>query len=235
MASAIAPAGLAVLLAMVAAGCPARHAANRPGREDAPPPREPAVAPAISDTDQAASRAARSLGPAGASVTVYEMSDFQCPFCRRHALVTLPELEREYINTGRIRYVFVNYPITEIHPNAVPAAEIGLCSARQSRFWEVHHLLFERQDAWAPLADPEAALLGIADSAGVDRAALLACLAEPGVRQAVEFEARGSARTGANATPSFYIEGGLLIGAQPIDVWRPILDSILQLRMKSGK
>ena len=86
--------------------------------------------------------AGRSKGAASAPVTVYEMSDFQCPYCRRFALETFPTLEREYIATGKVRWVFVNFPLTSIHPNAVAAAEVALCAAQQGAFWQVHDLLY---------------------------------------------------------------------------------------------
>ena len=197
---------------------------------DAPLP--PAGVAAVADTDGVASRSARTMGSDSAPVTIYEMSDFQCPFCRRHALETLPLLEAEYVRTGKVRYVFINYPITELHPNAVPTAEVALCAARQGKFWELHHLLFESQATWAKLEDPATRLLELAAETGLDRAKTLECLKDPEIRAAVAFEAQGSARAGATATPSFYIEGGLLVGAQPITVFRPILDSIVHARQQ---
>ncbi len=194
------------------------------------PPEAPPGAVTVADTDGVASRAARSMGSDSAPVTIYEMSDFQCPFCRRHALETLPLLEAEYVRTGKVRYVFINFPITELHPNAVPTAELGLCAARQGKFWELHHLLFESQSTWARLEDPAPRLLELAAETGMDQAETVTCLRDPDIRDAVAFEAEGSARSGANATPSFYIEGGLLVGAQPITVFRGILDSIVQVR-----
>ncbi len=176
---------------------------------------------------------ARAKGPEGASVTVYEMSDFQCPFCRRHATEVFPLLEAEYVRAGRVRWVFVNLPLTSIHPNAEPAAELAMCAARAGRFWPVHDLLFRHQAAWAPLANPAPFFLALADSAGVPRATITACLEGGHTRDEVRQDAEGAARTGARSTPSFYIEGGLLRGAQPVEVFRQILDSILEVR--SGK
>ncbi len=190
------------------------------------------AAPTPLPTDTGDSRDARVMGHPDAPVTIYEMSDFQCPFCQRHALETFPILKREYIETGKVRYVFINFPITEIHPNALPAAELGLCAARQRKFWPLHDLLFRTQKSWGPLEKPEDALLGLADSVGMNRQATLACLADSTIASAVEAEAVASARTGATATPSFYIEGGLLVGAQPIEVFRPILDSIIAEKAK---
>ena len=170
--------------------------------------------------------ASRSKGAASAPIVIYEMSDFQCPFCRRHAIETFPALEREYVATGKVRWVFVNMPITEIHPNALPAAELSICAANAGKFWPVHDLLFRHQEAWAPLREAGPFLLSLADSVGMDRTRTLACLQDSTTRRIVQSEAVGAGRAGATSTPTFYIEGGLLVGAQPAEVFRAILDSI---------
>lgn len=195
--------------------------------------RPPKLATALAfpgDTGAADPLASRSMGSAKAPVTVFEMSDFQCPFCRRNALTTFPVLEREYIATGKVRWVFINLPLTQIHPNAEAAAEFGICAARAGKFWRVHDLLYEHQDVWAPLKDPAPFLLSLADSAGLNRKSVLACLQDSTVRRTVEADARAAIRAGATSTPSFYIEGGLLVGAQPVEVFRPILDSIYRAK-----
>ena len=174
--------------------------------------------------------ASRSKGSPTAPIVVYEMSDFQCPFCRRHAIETFPALEKEYVETGKVRWVFVNLPITEIHPNALPAAELSLCAANAGKFWPVHDLLFQHQAVWAPLREAGPFLLSLADSVGMDRKATLACLQDSTTRRTVEAEAVGAGRAGASSTPTFYIEGGLLVGAQPVGVFRTILDSIHQAK-----
>src|SRR5712691_6265389 len=71
--------------------------------------------------------AARSKGRRDAPVTLYEMSDFQCPYCRAFALGTMPLLEQEYITTGRVRLIYINLPLTSVHPNAQVAAQVALC------------------------------------------------------------------------------------------------------------
>src|SRR2546427_3969651 len=90
--------------------------------------------------------AARSKGRRDAPVTVYEMSDFQCPYCRDFTLNTLPALEREYVQPGKVRFVFINLPLTSTHAHAVAAARVAMCAARQNRFWPVHDLLFKRSE-----------------------------------------------------------------------------------------
>ena len=178
--------------------------------------------------------AGRSKGASSAPVTVYEMSDFQCPYCRRFALETFPTLEREYINTRKVRWVFVNFPITEIHPNAAAAAAVAHCAARQGAFWQVHDLLYTHQETWAPLKEPGPFLATLADSAKISRKMLLSCLASSDTRTEIESEAEGSRRAGANSTPSFYIEGGIMSGALPVEVFRRVLDSVVATKRRPG-
>ena len=126
--------------------------------------------------------ATRSKGSPTAPVTVYEMSDFQCPYCRRFALETFRAIEKEYIVPGKVRWVFVNFPLTSIHANAVAAAGTALCAARQGAFWPVHDLLYTHQDTWAPLKEPGPFFLSLADSAGISKPKLLECVKVAGHR-----------------------------------------------------
>jgi protein-disulfide isomerase len=170
--------------------------------------------------------ATRSKGSPTAPVTVYEMSDFQCPYCRSFALETFRALEKEYISPGRVRWVFVNFPLTSIHANAVAAAGTALCAARQGAFWPVHDLLYTHQKVWAPLKEPGPFFLSLADSAGISKPKLLECVKSPATVSEIRFEAEGAERAGASSTPTFYVEGGLLTGAHPLPVFRQVLDSV---------
>ena len=174
--------------------------------------------------------AARTKGTPTAPVTVYEMSDFQCPYCRRFATETFPTIDSAYVATGKVRWVFVNFPLSSVHPNAVAAAVVGLCAAKQGKFWPAHDLLYLHQDVWAPLKEPAAFFLSLADSLGLSKPALLSCVKSPTAQDAVRADAEGAERSGAASTPSFYIEGGLLTGAHPIEVFRQVLDSIYAVK-----
>ena len=171
--------------------------------------------------------ATRAMGSPSAPVTVYEMSDFQCPYCRRFALETFRSLEREYISPGKVRWVFVNFPLTSIHANAVAAAATAVCAARQGAFWPMHDLLYQYQESWAPLKEPGPFFLSLADSAGISKPKLLECVKSPATEAEIRYEAEGAERAGASSTPTFYIEGGLLAGAHPLPLFRQVLDSIL--------
>ena len=173
--------------------------------------------------------AARSRGRATAPVTMYEISDFQCPFCAEFALQTMPALDREYVATGKVRVVFVNFPLP-MHRNSVPASELAMCGARQGKFWPLHDLLFRTQQRWQGLAEPGSFFLGLADSVGANRDSLTSCLREGATRALVRSDAEGAVRSGAHSTPTFYIEGGLVVGAQPVEVFRTVLDSIVRVK-----
>ena len=179
--------------------------------------------------------AARTKGRADAPVVVYEMADFQCPACRVFAVQTMPLIEREYIATGKVRWVYVHFPLMSIHPNAAAAAEVATCAARQGKFWRLHDLLYEYQEEWASLAEPTSYFQALGDSVGLDRARLAACVEGNTARGEVEADAARAVRSGARSTPSFYIEGGLLKGAYPIAVFRQVLDSIYRNKRPAGR
>lgn len=174
----------------------------------------------------------RAKGRGDAPITMYEMSDFQCPFCRSFTLETMPALEREYVATGKLRVVYINLPLPSVHKNAMLAAQAALCAAEQRRFWPMHDELFRHQEAWATLADPRPYFLALGDSAGAGRAPFARCLATDATAAAVQSDAQRARRAGAKSTPTFYIEGGLLEGAAPVTVFRAVLDSIY--RSKTG-
>jgi protein-disulfide isomerase len=179
--------------------------------------------------------AERTKGSASALLTIFEMSDFQCPYCRQQAVETFPLIEKEYIATGKVRWIFLQFPLTQIHPNALPAAEFSMCAARAGKFWPVHDLLFTYQDKWAPLKDPAPFLLSLADSARISRDEMTRCLAGQEMRELVRGEAEGAAQAGVQSTPTVYIEGvGLLRGAAPIEVYRTVLDSLWNERNAAG-
>ena len=174
--------------------------------------------------------AARTKGRADAPVTVFEMSDFQCPFCRGFALETMPALDSEYVRTGKVRFIYVNFPLTQVHRNAQAAAELAVCSARQGKFWPMHDLLFRHQPQWAGLANPASFFLALGDSAGADRTRLARCVTDRAARTEVDADAASSADAGASATPTFYVEKLLVSGAAPLPVFRRLLDSLYQAK-----
>lgn len=175
---------------------------------------------------------ARAKGSPTAPITVYEMSDFQCPFCRRHAIEAFPAIEKEFIKTGKVRWIFVNYPLTSIHPNAVPAASLAMCAAKFDKFWPAHDLLFLHQETWAPLKNPAPFLLSLADSLKLPKAAMTSCLEKQQTVALIKSDADGAVKSGAQSTPTFYVDGALIVGAQPVELFRYVLDSLYRTKKK---
>jgi protein-disulfide isomerase len=187
--------------------------------------RAPAQQPQAAPLDDL--RAERTRGRAGAPVIIYEMSDFECPYCAQFWRETLPAIEHDYIATGKARLIFVNLPLS-IHPNAEPAAELAMCAARQHKFWQMHDLLFRSQDQWAELKEPGPYFLALGDSVGANQSQLQQCLRTKAMRPVVQADFEGSVKSGAISTPTFYIEGQLIVGSQPFGLFKAVLDSIIR-------
>jgi protein-disulfide isomerase len=101
-------------------------------------------------------------GSATAKVTLVEVSDYHCPFCRRQMLQTMPHLLAEYVNTGKVKYVFVDYPIAQLHPDAFLSHEAAACAGDQGKYWQMHDLLFTNSPARdAAQLTTQASMLGL--------------------------------------------------------------------------
>ena len=139
-------------------------------------------------------------GDRNSRLTVIEFSDYQCPFCGQHARDTLPQIERDYVKTGKVKYVFGDLPIEEIHPQAVKAAKAAACAAEQGKYWEMHDQLFKNQRA---LGQGELSLH--AQAVGLEVLPFQRCLFsdkhEGRIRQAREV----AAVLGIRGTPAFVI------------------------------
>lgn len=176
---------------------------------------------------------ARTKGSASAPVTVYEMADFQCPYCGNFFRETFGAIDSLYIRTGKVRWIFINFPIPSIHANAMAAAEFASCAGLQGRFWPAHDMLYRTQDQWEQLKNPAPFFESKLPSLGLKGDAMTSCLQSGRGAAMVNDDAAGAQRSGAHSTPSFYIEGGIMEGAQPIAVFRRVLDSVY--RAKTGK
>jgi protein-disulfide isomerase len=160
-----------------------------------------------------------SQGPANAPVTLVEFSDFQCPFCQR-VVPTLKQIKAKY--GDRVRIVWKDYPLTQIHPQAFDAAQAGNCAREQGKFWEYHDQLFSNQAALQPEF-----LKKYATDAGMDAAAFSACFDsrkfEPKVQQALA----AGARVGVSSTPTTFVNGRMVSGAQPLEAFTSVIDEEL--------
>lgn len=187
--------------------------ASQPGQPaPAPAPQPtPQLVPATVDDDPA-------KGPEDAAVTVIEFSDFQCPFCSRFYAQTLPQLNENY--GDRIRFVFRDFPLTSIHPFAQKAAEAAECADDQDAFWGYHDLLFENQSA----LDIDS-LKGYASSLELDTATFDECLDSGKYAAEVEKDVQDGVAAGVRGTPAFFINGRLISGAQPYQVFEAAIEA----------
>lgn len=162
-----------------------------------------------------------SFGPKDAKITIVEFSDFQCPFCSR-AAETVNQIKKKY--GSKVRLVFRHYPLPS-HPNARPAAEASLCVNEQStdKFWAFHDLMFKNQDKL-----DAANLEKYAKDVGADVKKFGDCVSSKKFATAVNQDAEYGNSVGVAATPTFFINGEMLDGAQPIEAFSEIIDDALK-------
>lgn len=170
--------------------------------------------------------AARTKGSPDAPITVYEMSDFQCPFCLTFYKDFWPTILEEYVETGKVKFTFLNLPLISLHAHAAEAHEYAMCAAAQDQFWPMHDRLFETQETWSPMQDATLHFVTLAEQLDLDRAAFKQCIESGSVRSIVASDVQMAVQNGLQSTPTFIIEGGAVQGILPLDDWRAILDSI---------
>ncbi|HET7276082.1 MAG TPA: thioredoxin domain-containing protein [Longimicrobiaceae bacterium] len=161
---------------------------------------------ATSDSILALAANSRTKGAADAPVTIIEISDFQCPYCREFTRTTLPALDSTYIQTGKVRLVFLNYPLP-MHTRAWVAAEAALCAGAQSAFWPMHDRLFEHQPEWSTADNPAVHFKQYAVEVGLDMEDFVACTTDDSVAAVILDDLMQAARSGIAATPTFIFNG----------------------------
>ena len=165
------------------------------------------------------------MGDPDAPVTIVEFSDYQCPFCLRYFQQTLPQLKKDYVETGKVRYVFKDFPITQIHPQAPKAAEAARCAGDQGRYWDMHDRLFSgQQEDWNNNPEAESIFKAYARELELDADAFDACLDSGKYADAVTANLNEGVRAGVTGTPTFFINGERLTGAQPYEAFQAIID-----------
>lgn len=171
---------------------------------------------------------ARARGSDSASVVVFEVADFQCPYCARFAAEVFPRIDSAYVRTGRVQWVYVNLPLPA-HREAWGAAETALCAGGTSgRFWEVHDLLYERQSEWSGAADAPARFAAYAREAGASGDDFAACVAQDRVAPLILQDLLGAAAADITGTPTFIVNRqSKVVGLRTFEEWQQILDAAL--------
>ena len=171
------------------------------------------------------------IGNPDAPITIIEFSDFQCPFCAKFHMQTLPTIMDEYINKGTVKLVFRDFPIQSIHPNAVPASIAAECANEQGEFEQMYHMLFEKQKEWSNLETSYAitAFNQYASEIQLDEEKFDSCIKNVKYIEEVQKDLNEGRTYGVTGTPGFFIgneEIGFmeLKGAQPFESFKKIID-----------
>lgn len=182
---------------------------------------KPTSAPVDDQTFAKLASGRNTKGNPNAKVTIVEFSDFECPYCGRFFKETLPSIEKDYIKTNKVKYVFYNYPLP-FHQNAQKASEAAECAGDQGKFWEMHDALYADQTKLA-VADLKKTAAGL----GLDMTKFNSCLDGSTKKDIVAADLALGQSVGVNGTPAFFVNGKLLSGALPYDSFKQVIDAEL--------
>lgn len=147
-------------------------------------------------------------GDEDAPVTIVEFGDYQCPGCGSFALSIKPQVELQYVQTGKAKFIFYDLPLIQIHPNAFLAARAGRCAGDQDRFWEYHDALFRNQPIWAGDGQPLGQFLDYGEEVGLDAEAFEACVRSDRHADVISANMRLATELGVSGTPTIMISRG---------------------------
>ncbi len=176
---------------------------------------------------------APSKGSTGAKIVLVEFSDYQCPFCRRFATTTLPQVIKNYVDTGKLRYVFRDFPIAGIHPAATSAAQAAHCAGAQGKYWQMHDRFFATQRTLSQRKWKAHAV-----ALGLDMTKFNQCLTDKNVANLVRKGVADGRKIGVTGTPAFYLgvisADGKIVkatemirGARPYASFKVIIDRLI--------
>ena len=175
------------------------------------------------------------IGNMDAEITIIEFSDFQCPFCARFHVQTLPTIMDEYINKGTVKLVFRDFPIQSIHPNALPASVAAECANEQKKFKEMHDVLFEKQNKWSNqnIESVMNTFSQYASDLGLEEKAFDYCLKNGKYIEEIQKDLDDGRTYGISGTPGFFIGNDQigfieLKGAQPFENFKKVIDNQLK-------
>lgn len=200
----------------------AKNPATAVAGQTTPPSPSPTASPPSADDDPA-------LGNPNAPVTLIEFSDFQCPFCRKLWREALPEIKKNYIDTGKARLVYRDFPLTTIHPAAQAAAEAAECADDQGRFWDMHDKIFAEQDkkGQGTVQFEAADIKKWAGEIGLNTIDFNTCL-DSGRHQAeVAKDLADGQAAGVTGTPGTFVNGELIKGAVPYQDFSRVIERAL--------
>lgn len=169
------------------------------------------------------------LGKSNAPVTIIEFSDYQCPFCRSFWEDTLPLLKKNYIDTGKVKFIYRDYPL-DIHPAAMPSALAAECADDQGKYWEYHDKIFAEQAK----KGVNTITYGVTDlkkwaaEIGLNTSTFNSCLDSEKHKAEVEKDFQDGIAAGVNGTPGFYVNGIPVRGALPYESFKTLIEAELK-------
>jgi protein-disulfide isomerase len=186
----------------------------------------PQAASGTSDTPAADTsvvvREANRRGDKNAPIVVVEFSDFQCPFCGRFFRTVEPDVRKQYIDTGKVTFVYKHMAI--LGQESIWAGEAAECAADQGKFWEYHDLVFSRQSGENQGAFTKENLLGFAKELNLDMNKFEPCLKNDQTLDRVQADTQEGQAAGVRGTPTFFINGQPIVGAQPLEAFQAAFD-----------
>jgi len=163
------------------------------------------------------------FGPEDAPVQIVEFSDFQCPYCARFYQQTLTDLKAQY--GDKVRFVYRDFPLSSIHPDAEKAAEAAECANEQGKFWDLHDAMFGNQTVTGVGLD---AVTNMAGDIGLDMDKFNECVSSGKYADEVAKDLQDGSSYGVSGTPTFFINGVRLVGAQPLAAFTAVIDEELK-------
>ncbi len=167
------------------------------------------------------------MGQLDAPVVIVEFSDYQCPYCGQFVEQTLPQIEREYIETGKAQLVFRDFPLS-FHQHAELAARAAQCAYEQDSFWEMHDRIFSGQGEWSGSTEAGEVFAQYAGELGLDQGEFRECLDSARYKEEVQADFDDGVGYGVSGTPTFFVNGIKLVGAQPFSAFQKVIESELR-------
>ena len=165
-------------------------------------------------------------GDPDAPITIIEFADFQCPYCGRFFAQTEPQINEQYMQSGKVRFAYFNFAF--LGPESNWAAEAAECAADQDKFWEYHDKLYDSQSGENQGAFSKDNLKQFAEELGLDTSTFNECLDSGKYTQLVQEESSMASSIGVRSTPTFLINGQAVVGAQPFEIFEQTIDSLLK-------
>lgn len=166
-------------------------------------------------------------GNTDAPITLVEFSDFQCPYCARFWKDVLPQIEENYVKTGKVKLVYRDFPLP-FHQQAQPASVASQCAHEQGKFWEMHDVIFDKQTEWSGKEDAVALFSSYGKKMGLDTKQFDECMKSKKYNAEVMKDVVDGSAVGIGGTPGFFVNGKVISGALPYEnFFKPILDAEL--------